>query len=409
MFPLSVTILEPLRLPVEVIEVDGLPKVLAGGLPVTPINIALKWKVENRGSTKASIETYTRAARLYVEFAARRERNLIDVTNEEFKWFVQGLLGRPFLDAQGRPQTLSGARGERTSDLMIALLYSLGAEIQELYGVQFDWYKYRALPAELIQLIRGISGPFGPVCARREHAVPYTPRKVLPLPDDEFVLMLQAAYDRWGAEIADGDAAFAEDRESQRGALFYRNTAILLTLGFAGARRSESPQIRPEDIDQENGRLYLVTKGRRGARLPVLLHPLVHGAAWTYATGYRPVTPENSGVGYPLFVSHGTANYGRRIGPQCVRKIIDSLRGALTPPWDRLVSPHTLRHRFSVHLQKSGAGATAVTVNMRHVSQASLYSYAGSPEIFADQLLGPVNDRLVRLLKEYKVVREAGA
>ena len=36
---LSITLREQLRLPVEKVEVDGLPKLLAGNVPVTPLNV----------------------------------------------------------------------------------------------------------------------------------------------------------------------------------------------------------------------------------------------------------------------------------------------------------------------------------------------------------------------------------
>jgi len=180
--PLSITIREPIRLPVEVIEVDGLPKIIAGGTPVTPLNVALKLKVEERGATEASIETYSRAGRLYSEFAARRERSLIDVTDEEFRWFVQALQDRPFPGGGGQQQTLPGERGARTANLMVTLIYSLAAEMQNLYRVKFDWYRYRGVPNELVDIVRAVGGHKRAKMFRRAHRVPHTPRKVLPLP-----------------------------------------------------------------------------------------------------------------------------------------------------------------------------------------------------------------------------------
>ena len=148
----SITLREKLRLPVEVLIVDDLPKVMAGNLPVTPINIALKQKREQNGATTASLETYVRAARLFVEFAAHRGRSLADVTNEEFRWFVQALLGNPFLNDERQQVKLSGERGPRTADLMLSLLYSLAAIIQELYEFRFEWLKYRNATPELIEI-----------------------------------------------------------------------------------------------------------------------------------------------------------------------------------------------------------------------------------------------------------------
>lgn len=208
-----------------------------------------------------------------------------------------------------------------------------------------------------------------------------------------------------GGTIVDGDKAFAEDPEGQRGALFYRNLAVLLSMRLEGARRSEPPFITLDDVDRENSRIDLVTKGHGGAegeKLPVLLHPLVESAIWVYVTKYRPVTDENSVRGYPVFVSHSTTNYGRRISDQSVRKIIDALRDNLTSPWDELVSPHTLRHSFASDLQKHG-GAPAVVVNMRHASYRSLKPCGASPEIFAEELLASGDAKLTGLLSEFGI------
>jgi integrase len=402
---LSITLREQLKLPVEMVVVDGLPKILAGNLPVTPINVTLKWKRENRAATVPSLDTSARAARLYVEFAAHRGRSLVDVTNEEFRWFTKALKGEYFLDLNGQQRLLSSSGGPRTADTRIALLYSLAADIQELYQIKLDWYRYRGVPVELVELVHALGGRSRTNTFRREHRVPYTPRKVLGLPDEEFERLLLAAQKRWGDTISDGDMAFADDPHEQRGALFHRNLGILLTLRFEGARRSEPPYITLDDIDRANSRIYLVSKGHggpEGDKLPVLLHPFVESGIWTYATKYRPVTEENSVKGYPVFVSHSTRNYGKRISAQTVRKIIDALRDKLTPPWDELVSPHTLRHSFASDLQKHG-GEAATMINMRHTSYESIVPYFASPEIFADELLKFGETRLTGLLSEFGI------
>lgn len=403
--PPSATLSEPLRFPVEIIQVEGLPKVMAGNLPVTPINAVLRLKREDRGATVASLETYAHAGRLYVEFAAHRGRSLIDVTDEEFRWFVRALKGECFPDAADEQRQLRGTRCPRTADKIIALLYSMAADIKELYGVRFDWYRYRGVEIELVELVRANRGKAGRGLFQRAHRVPFTPRKVLGLPDDEFERLLRAAREKWGKTIVDGDMAFAKDPEAQRGALFYRNLVILLILRLEGGRRGELPFITLEDIDRAQRRIYLVSKGHggeRGKRLPVLLHPLVESAIWVYLTRYRATTDENSVKGYPILVSHSTRNYGESISAQCVRKVVDALRDALTPPWGKLVSPHPLRHSFARDLQEHG-GVVATRINMRHASDRSLDSYSAGPEIFADQLLASGETKLTRLLSEFGV------
>jgi hypothetical protein len=237
---LSVTLREPLRLPVEVIEVDGLPKVIAGNVPVTPINMVLGWKVENNGATRASINTYARAGRLFSEFGAHRGRALIDVTDVEFMWFVRALQGHHFLGSNNHQQLLNARLGARTANLMVALLYSIATDLQYLYGVKLDWYKYRGVPNELVEIVRATaSGRKRAGMFRRTHRVPFTPRKIMPLPHEEFKNLLSAAKDRWGNTIEDGDTANAENPEQQRGDLFCRNVGILFSMRYGGARRSD--------------------------------------------------------------------------------------------------------------------------------------------------------------------------
>jgi integrase len=407
---LSITLTERLKLPVEIVEVDGLPKLLAGNVPVTPLNVIFKWKQEKRGATMSSLDSYARAGKLHVEFAAHRGRSLVDITNEEFRSFTQALQGRHFLDENGRQQLLCGARGPRTADTMIALLYSLAADLQEIYQVRLDWYRYRGVSNELVELVRARSGKSRSNSFRRAHHIPFTPKKVLPLPDEEFERLLLAAHEMWGDTVADGDTAFADDPATQCGALFYRNLGILLALRFEGARRSEPLYITLDDIDRQNSRIYLVTKGHggtEGEKLPVLLHPWVESAIWVYVTKYRPVTDENSVKGYPVFVSHSTRNYGERISAQTVRKVIDALRGSLTPPWDKLVSPHILRHSFARDLQIHG-GEAATMINMRHASVESLTPYSAGPEVFADELLKFGESRLTSLLSEFGIDLKGG-
>jgi hypothetical protein len=261
-----------------------------GGLPITPINLVLKQKQRERGATLASLDTYVRAARLYLEFCAHRQQPLVGVSNEEFIWFKHALLGDPFLSASGLLVTLSGKRGRRTADLMLTLLYSLAADIVERYDTTFDWLRYKGEVGRVKETRP--SSTSSVLKTRRNHSIRWIPRKVLGLPDEQFVRLLRDANARWGNLIADGDLAWAPDPEAQRGALFFRNLALLLVLRCAGGRRSEVVQIRLEDIDRSASLLYLPTKGHRveeGRHVPVLLYPWVRDAIWNYVTRFRPL------------------------------------------------------------------------------------------------------------------------
>src|SRR5260370_2412579 len=115
----------PLQFPIRVRILDDLPKLLAGGLPITTINLVLKQKQRERGATLASLDTYVRAAHLYLEFCAHRQQSLIGVSEKAFFLFKHALLGDPSPSPSRPFVTLSGNRGRRTADLILTLLYSL--------------------------------------------------------------------------------------------------------------------------------------------------------------------------------------------------------------------------------------------------------------------------------------------
>jgi integrase len=385
-----------LTLPVQVRKVEGLPKLIAGGVPVTPINLVLARRKLHKGATEESLNTYLRAGRVYTEFCAHLERSLVDVTNSDFCLFKDALLGKPFFNSKGEPVQLIGerARGERTADLMLSLIYSLASDIEEIYGVRFDWRRHHGLPSEAIAALRAVGVKYK---SPRAHHIKWTPRKVMALPDDQFMLLVEAARRRWEGVVADGDLAFADDPELQRGALFTRNVAILSVLRLEGSRRSEATFINLDDIDRANNKLFLVTKGHGGEfgeRLPVLLFPFVDNLLWRYVTRYRPVTESEN---HRVFLSHSVRNYGQPISPQTVRKLVDALKVELEPPWNDLLTPHMLRHSFAYQIQKLG-GEAAVTANLRHASSASGHPYAAGVEVFADEILESLNGEIERFL-----------
>src|SRR5260370_19290108 len=143
---------------------------------------------------------------------------------------------------------------------------------------------------------------------RRTHSIRWTPRKIMGLPDDQFIQLLRAAWDRWGSQIADGDAAYADHPEAQRGALFYRNLAMLMFFRYTGSRRSDVVQITLQDMDRAKSVIHLTTKGHKGTaerRLPVLLFPWVSDVIWMYLTRFRPIVHDAPRADpHFLFLSH---------------------------------------------------------------------------------------------------------
>lgn len=400
-----ITISEPLKLPVRVIKVDDLPKVIAGGVPVTPVNIVLARRQRYRGATQDSLNTYARAARLYVEFCAHLERSLIEISNDDFCRFKDALLNLPFPNANGDWIRIVGRRERkpRTADLMVRLIYTIAEDIESLYKVHFDWRRYRRFPSELMDIIHVLKGSSHTPPSPREHAIRWTPRKIIGLPDNQFMLLINGARERWGNEIADGDAAFSSNPETQRGALFYRNVAILFVLRFAGSRRREVTFIRLSDVSRAESKLYLVTKGHGGEdgeRLPVILFPFVDKVIWHYVSKFRPdISSDSKEQQRRVFLSHSARNYGQVITPQSVNKMINTLREYLDPPWNSILTPHMLRHSFGYQLQKL-AGPSSLIANMRHSSINSNEPYSAGIENFMDEVLYPINDEIERMLEQ---------
>lgn len=134
------------RLPVWIRWVDGVPKILAGGVPVVPFNGALRHRARHDGATSKSLGAYARAAVLYTTYCAHQRVGLLDVANDEFPSVVDGLCGLEFRDASGQLVHLDGrVRSRRSADLYLALLYSLAGDVAHLYDVSFDWRRHQRL------------------------------------------------------------------------------------------------------------------------------------------------------------------------------------------------------------------------------------------------------------------------
>ena len=87
------------RLPVWIRWVDDEPKILAGGIPVVPFN-NLEHRARHDGATRRSLAAYARAGALST-YCAHQDIGLLDVSNDEFSSFVDGLLGVKFRNAHG--------------------------------------------------------------------------------------------------------------------------------------------------------------------------------------------------------------------------------------------------------------------------------------------------------------------
>lgn len=372
-----------LRLPVTVRWFGDTPRLFAAATPVTPVNLALRDRVTH-GQSRASARSYAYSAGLFLSFLASLNRTLIEASNADFMTFTRALVGQTYLDANGLTVALPGLRSARTGQNTLARLYGLFGDIEAAYGVTFDWRRFRA------PTYRG-----GRLLETRVHRFRVPTKAPLALPDEQFGRLIEHAAELWDHSIPSGDAAYAADPESQRGALFARNLAILMVLRYAGARRGEVAPIDLGDIDRARGFLYLVTKGRYGGREPVVLLPAVDAALMRYVLSFRPhgIRPFKRHARQrpravdrtALFLSHSAHGYGERISDQSVRVLIDRLRPALDPPWRENLHPHLLRHSFAHELERL-VGPFAASANLRHRSLRSIDPYRGDVHQWADQL-----------------------
>jgi hypothetical protein len=132
------------RLPVWIRWVDGMPKILASGVPVVPFNTALRHRARQGGATRKSLAAYACAGALYATYCAHQGVDLLDIANYEFPSFVDGLLGLKFRSASGEFVHLDGhARSRASADLDLTQLYSLPGDVAHLFEVSFDWRRYR--------------------------------------------------------------------------------------------------------------------------------------------------------------------------------------------------------------------------------------------------------------------------
>ncbi len=304
--------------------IDGVPKILAGGVPVVPFTTALRQRPRHDGATRKSLAAYGRAGELYATYCAHQRVGLLDVPNDEFPTFVDALLGLKFRNSSGEFVQLDGhVRSRRSAELYLTLPNSLTGDVAHLYDVAFDWRRYRRLVGSEHRLTAVLREHLVTGLGQRLHRIRHTARKVVGLPDAEFEKMLRRAVELWAEYLAPGDHRYGLEPERQRGALLHRDVAILLCMRYAGARRSEIASIKIDHVDRNDHHLELPTKGHRKGnieRLPVVMYPEVAEQLWKYFTDYRPVVSTTNDQGY-LFLSHGVRDYGRPITDSVIREL----------------------------------------------------------------------------------------
>jgi hypothetical protein len=98
----------------------------------------LRHRARHDGATRKSLATYARAGSLHATYCAHQGIGLLDVSNDDFSSFVDGLLGVKFRNARGEFVHFdSHARSRASADLYLTLLYSLTGDVAHLDDVSY--------------------------------------------------------------------------------------------------------------------------------------------------------------------------------------------------------------------------------------------------------------------------------
>jgi integrase/recombinase XerC len=149
------------------------------------------------------------------------------------------------------------------------------------------------------------------------------------------------------------------------GVLDLRNRAIFETLYSCGLRVSEIAGLDRRDVDEAEGLVRVLGKGKKERIVPIGRKALAAIAAYR-----RQLAVEGKGEAREaLFLNHN----GGRLTPRSIARILDRLVAAcaLAVP----VSPHALRHSFATHLLDAGADLRVVQELLGHKSLSTTQRY----------------------------------
>jgi integrase/recombinase XerC len=145
-----------------------------------------------------------------------------------------------------------------------------------------------------------------------------------------------------------------------------RDKAILETFYSCGLRISELVGLDLMDVDQVQGLIKVLGKGKKERMVPIgrtALNSIVH---YLRATGREAMLGKEN---RPLFLSRR----GTRITPRRVHQIVKTYakQQGLSPE----VRPHTFRHTFATHLLEGGADLRSVQELLGHSSLSTTQIY----------------------------------
>lgn len=152
-----------------------------------------------------------------------------------------------------------------------------------------------------------------------------------------------------------------------------RNRAILLLMLDTGLRASELCELKIEDLDNRNHRVFVrMGKGMKERLLP--FSPRTGQMIWRYLAGRKETQP-----GDPLFV-------GRLNRPITRTKLAEMCAGIGTRAGVAGVHPHRFRHTFAIQYLKNGGNAFALQSMLGHSSLETVKIYLKLAQVDIDQV-----------------------
>jgi site-specific recombinase XerD len=150
-----------------------------------------------------------------------------------------------------------------------------------------------------------------------------------------------------------------------------RNRAILLLMLDTGLRASELCELKIEDLDTRNHRIFVrMGKGMKERLLP--FSPRTGQMLWRYLAGRKDTQP-----GDPLFV-------GRLNRPITRTKLAEMCAGIGKRAGVQNVHPHRFRHTFAIQYLRNGGNAYTLQMMLGHSSFESVRIYLRLAQVDLD-------------------------
>ena len=151
-----------------------------------------------------------------------------------------------------------------------------------------------------------------------------------------------------------------------------RNLLILELLYSTGIRVSELVNIKLDDIDFDNKRIYILGKGNKERY--VLFGKICNDILMEYLEKSRNKLNKNSDY---LLLN----KFGNKITDRAIRMIIDDIVKKSSLKLN--ISPHTLRHTFATHLLNEGADLKIVQELLGHenISTTGIYTHVSNEHL----------------------------